>query len=110
MKAKRPPKAEKVLETAREHVLADRYLDTRHATDRKNQRTILRSEIREILLGGFHEKARDRYDELHMGWSYSVRGRTADRREIRVVFAFDAVGVLFITAIELTDGGVGHGD
>lgn len=110
MKLKRPPKVEHFLEMVRKHVLADRYLDTRHATDRKNQRSILRAEIRSVLLAGHHEKSRDRYDELGKRWSYCVRGHTVDRRELRVVVAFNAAGLLVITAIELTGKGARHGD
>jgi hypothetical protein len=109
-KTKRPSKVAQLLETIRKHVSGDSYLDTRHATDRKHQRHILRSEIRSVLLAGFHERSRDRYDELNKRWSYVVRGHTVDRRELRVVVAFNAAGLLIITAIELTGKGVHDGD
>jgi hypothetical protein len=110
MNAKRPPKAENFLETVHQHVLADRYLDTRHATDRKNERNILRAEIRAVLLAGRHEKSRDRYDELLGRWSYSVRGCTVDLRELRIIVALDETGTLIISAIELAPTGESHGN
>jgi len=110
MDAKRPPKAENLLETVHQHVLADRYLDTRHATDRKNERNILRAEIRTVLLAGYHEKSRDRYDDVLKQWSYSVRGRTVDLRELRIIVALDATGTLIISAIELAAAGETHGN
>jgi len=108
MKAKRSPKVENFLETVHQLVLADRYLDTRHATDRKNERNIMRAEIRAVLLAGYHEKSRDRYDEILLRWSYAMRGRTVDLRELRIIVAIDATGALIISAIELAEGGGKH--
>jgi hypothetical protein len=79
-----------------------RYLDTRHALERQVERAINRNEILYVLKNGYHEKKKDKFDELYQAWNYAVRGKTLDRRELRVVISFeDASGMLLITAIEL---------
>ena len=83
-----------------------RYLDTRHALERQVERAINRNEILYVLKNGYHEKKKDKFDELYQAWNYAVRGKTLDRRELRVVISFeDASGMLLITAIELKKSG-----
>ncbi len=77
------------------------YLDTRHAIDRQNERQITRPEILYVLKNGYHEKRKDKFDEACNSWNYSVRGKTVDRRELRVIVSFDESGMLIITAIDL---------
>ena len=77
------------------------YLDTRHAIDRQNERQITRPEILYVLKNGYHEKRKDKFDESYNSWNYSVRGKTVDRRELRVIVSFDESGMLIITAIDL---------
>lgn len=77
------------------------YLDTRHAIDRQNERQIARPEILYVLKNGYHEKRKDKFDEAYKSWNYSVRGKTVDRRELRVIVSFDESGMLIITAIDL---------
>jgi len=80
-----------------------RYLDTRHASERQNERRINRPEILYVLKHGYHEKKKDKFDEFYQVWNYAVRGKTIDRRELRIVVSFDeASEMLIITAIELT--------
>lgn len=101
-KKKRPLKHQDVLAEIRVCVDSGRYLDTRHARDRKQQRGISLPEVLFVLLNGFHEKSKDRYDELFESWSYSIRGKTVDKRNLRIVISFDAeTGMLIITAIDL---------
>ncbi len=77
------------------------YLDTRHAAERQGERQINRPEILYVLKNGHQEKKKDKFDEFYNAWSYAIRGRTVDRRELRVIVSFDANGMLIITAIEL---------
>ena len=83
------------------HLDARRYLDTRHARERQTTRSIARPEILHVLRSGYHEKRKDRFDELHQAWNYAVRGRTVDRRDLRIIISFDENDMLIITAIEL---------
>jgi hypothetical protein len=75
------------------------YLDTRHASDRQSERDITREEILQVLRHGYHEKRKDRFEERFSAWNYAVRGKTVDRRGLRVIVSFDKAGMMIITAI-----------
>jgi hypothetical protein len=77
------------------------YLDTTHATLRKSQRKILRSEMEYVLETGWHEKKKDTLDEFYQVWNYAIRGKTIDERELRIIVSFENK-MLIITAIDLT--------
>lgn len=96
-----PDKLPDLMLTIRKCVEEGRYLDTWHAEDRQNERRINRPEILYVLKNGHHEKKKDKFDEFYNSWNYAVRGKTVDRRELRVVVSFDKNGMLIITAIEL---------
>ena len=101
---KRPPKLPNVLQIVRECIENGRYLDTRHATDRQNERSITRLEILDVLRRGRHVPSRDRYEEAYgdLGWSYAIEGKTIDNRPLRVIVAFDTeTKTLIVTAIDL---------
>ena len=97
----RPPKLGNLIDAVRACLESGRYLDTRHATDRQAERSITRPEIFFALKHGHHEKKKDRFEERFHAWNYSVRGKTIDKRDLRIVISFDVTGVLIITAIEL---------
>lgn len=78
-----------------------RYLDTSHSSERQKERQITRPEILFVLKHGHQEKKKDKYDEQHSVWNYAMRGKTVDKRELRVIVSFDESGMLIITAIEL---------
>jgi hypothetical protein len=91
-----------VLGEIRSCLESGRYLDTRHAIKRKAERVIALPEVIQVLQNGYHEKRRDRYEELYKAWSYSIRGKTVDRRRLRIVVSFDReAGMLIITAVDL---------
>jgi hypothetical protein len=99
---KYPPKHKDVLKAINRCLEAGRYLDTRHATERKEERIITLPEVVYVLRQGFHEKRRDRFEEQYKAWNYSIRGKTADKRNLRIVVSFDSeTGMLIITAIDL---------
>jgi hypothetical protein len=77
------------------------YIYSIHALERQNQRKITRSEVVQVLRGGHHEKAKDTYEEAHKAWNYAVRGRTVDKRALRIIVSFDPQGMLIVTAIDL---------
>lgn len=80
---------------------AGRYLDTRHAHFRRQQRLIRRPEILHVLKHGYHEKRRDIYEETYQEWNYAIRGKTPDGRELRVIVSFEEMDLIIITAIDL---------
>lgn len=54
-----------------------------------------------VIRHGYHEKRKDSFSEEYQGWNYAIRGKTIDRRSLRVVVSFDESGMLIITAIDL---------
>jgi len=79
-----------------------RFRDTRHATERKQERDITILEIRQVVESGYHEKSKDEFKVEWQAWNYAIRGKTIDRRELRVAVSFDEEDVLLIiTAIDL---------
>ena len=96
-----PEKHPDLILTIRKCIEEGRYLDTRHVEDRQNERQINRPEILHVLKNGYHEKKKDKFDEFYKSWNYAVRGKTVDRRELRIIVSFNENGMLIITAIEL---------
>ncbi len=97
----RPAKHENVPALVREYVDAGKYLDTRHAFDRMVERRITLPEALYVLRRGYHEKRKDEFKEEHNAWTYAMRGKTVDKRELRVCVSFDKSGMLIITTIDL---------
>ena len=78
------------------------YLDTRHALDRRDERSITRLEVIYVLRNGHHEKRKDEFKEEFNVWNYAIRGKTLDKRDLRIAVSFDkATKLLIITAIEI---------
>lgn len=97
----RAAKVPDLMKLIRQCVENGHYLDTRHATDRQAERQMTRPEVLQVLRNGYHEKRKDRYEERYQAWNYSVRGKTIDRRELRIIVSFDEDNLLIITAIDL---------
>jgi hypothetical protein len=100
--SKRPAKVADVLVAVRRHVELGTYRDTRHATERRQERDITLLEVLQVLMGGYHEKRKDELKPGFNAWNYAIRGRTIDKRELRVAVAFAEPGMLIITAIDLS--------
>jgi hypothetical protein len=103
-KAQRPPKQEDILATVQACIEARRFLDTRHSSDRKSERSIMQLEILQVLKRGHHVPRRDRYEEAlgNLGWSYAIEGKTIDDRFLRVIVALDEeTRTIIVTAVDL---------
>jgi hypothetical protein len=99
---KRPDKHKDVLGRIRERLASGRYRDTRHATERKDERRISLPEVRQVIESGWHEKSKDEFKTEWQAWNYAIRGRTIDGRALRIAVSFDEEDwLLIITAIEL---------
>lgn len=96
-------KVQHLMSEVRRHLDADRYWSTAHADHRRLQRSILLPDLLYVLRHGYHERAKDRYDEGYSAWNYAVRGKTVDDRELRVIVSFDENGMLIITAFGLRE-------
>lgn len=105
MTRSRPPKVTELIETIRTCLDAGRYLDSRHVSDRQSERKISRPEMLFVLKTGFHEKRKDHYEERFRAWNYAIRGKTADKRELRVIVSFEEKTLVMITAIDLKERG-----
>lgn len=101
-KPKRPKKHENVLLLVRAAFASGKYRDTRHATERKAERQISILEIKQVTERGYHEPAKDEFKEEWQAWNYAIRGKTLDRRELRIAVSFDEENhLLIITSIDL---------
>ncbi|OGQ17560.1 MAG: hypothetical protein A3B70_03270 [Deltaproteobacteria bacterium RIFCSPHIGHO2_02_FULL_40_11] len=99
---RRPPKTPNLLSKVGHCLDQGRYLDTRHASLRQRQRWISRIEVLYVLRNGFHEQRKDKFDMAFKSWNYAVRGKTIDKRDLRIIVSFDENNMLIITAIELS--------
>ena len=101
MTMKRPSKIPNVLEVIRKSITNGNFYDVSHAEGRKEERNITRPEYLYVLKHGYHEPKKDEYKEEFKAWNYSIRGKTVDGRELRVVVSFDDNFMLIITVINL---------
>lgn len=96
-----PTKMPNLMQRVKDAVVSGKYRDTTHATIRQEERTITRPEYEYVLKNGYHEPSKDVFKEEYQAWTYSIRGKTVDKRDIRVIISFDEDGLLVITVIEL---------
>lgn len=101
---KRPLKVADVLQKARVCIETGRYYDTTHASLRKSQRRISLAHVLHVVQNGCHEKSKDQYHAEHSDWTYAIRGKTIDEKDIRIAIAFDKDDMLIITVIEVARG------
>lgn len=101
MKAKPRLKSRHLISIVRRRLAAGHYFDTRHATQRQKERGILRPEVLYVLQRGHHERRKDRYEKRFQAWNYAIRGKTGDKKELRVIVSFDKNNMLVITAIDM---------
>jgi hypothetical protein len=97
----RPPKLAALMPAIKAAIASGAYIYSSHASERLQQRKVTNPEVLQVLEGGRHEKAKDSYDEAFKAWNYAVRGKTVDRRELRIVVSFDPEGMLIVTVIDL---------
>lgn len=77
------------------------YRFSNHALERKKQRAFTLPDILYILKNGYNEKAKDVWDEQYKMWKYSMRGKTVDKEEGRIIVSIEESGMLIITVIRL---------
>lgn len=77
----------------------ERYIQSKHAIERGEERQIDLPDVLYVLKHGYHEKKKTRFHEIHNTWNYAIRGKTLDGIEIRVIVAFDENDMLIITVI-----------
>jgi hypothetical protein len=58
-------------------------------------------EVLYVLRHGYHEERKDAFKGEHDAWTYAMRGKTIDERELRICVSFDPRGMLIIATIDL---------
>lgn len=53
---------------------------------------------------GHREKGRDRFDNGHNAWNYSIRGKATDQRALRIIISFDDDSELLIITVVVLKG------
>jgi hypothetical protein len=82
------PKAE----DAHEKILRAWYLgkirinSTAHAKTRSDQRAILITDLRDVILYGQREEEKDKWRSERGHWTYAIRNMDVDGRDIRAIF------------------------
>ena len=97
----KPTKEINLLQKIRDAIDNHNFKDMTHASERAIERRITRAEYLYVLKNGYHEKNKDKFEELYSSWNYSIRGKTLDKRELRVIVSFDENDMLIITVIDL---------
>jgi hypothetical protein len=90
-----------ILKEIKRAIESSNYIYTSHANKRIKQREVTRFEVKQVLLSGHHEKRKDSFDEEWNSWHYSIKGKTLDKKNLRVVVSFDENNMLIITVIDL---------
>ena len=98
----RPPKHPSLMQAIHTAIAAENYVYVGHALRRLDERKVSRPEVEQVLMSGHNEKAKDQFDATFQSWKYAIRGKTAEKRELRVAVAFDC-GLLVLTVIDLGD-------
>jgi hypothetical protein len=99
--AEKPKKVENLPKVVRQHALDGTYNYTRHAEERMLQRSIVDSEVKQVLEFARWEKSKDTYDEENECWKNLVRGETVDGRNLRLIVVEYEPDLLIITTIDL---------
>lgn len=88
MKPHRPPQIQDLLGKIKECIENGKYVLTKHAMIRVDERKVSLKDVLYTLRHGYHEKQKTSYDEVFRTWKYSIRGKTLDGANIRVIVAF----------------------
>ena len=63
---------------------------TLHSGQRSDQRAIETTDLRDVIVYGDREETEDRWKEERGHWTYALRNRDVDGRDIRVIFDIEA--------------------
>ncbi len=77
------------------------YRFSQHALDRRKERFLSLPNVLEVLNNGYHEKAKDTWDDVFKTWNYAIRGKTINSDPCRIIISFEESGLLIITVIRL---------
>lgn len=100
IKQNNPPQIINVLEEIRRHIDSDKFFDTRHAQYREFERSITLPDALHVLKIGRHEKNKTRFDKSYSTWRYAIRGLTVEKKDVRVIIAFESSFLVIITVMD----------
>jgi hypothetical protein len=101
LKNKHKSKLPNLLAKIADAVNSGRYMISNHAYQRAKDRLVPVPHVEHVLLNGFHEPRKDRFESIYDSWNYAIRGSTPDQVRIRVIVAFADDGLLVVTIINL---------
>ncbi len=103
-KIKHPPQIGNLMAMIQERIDQGAYRLTLHALDRQDEREIDLPDVLYVLKNGYHERAKNSFDDAFKTWKYAVRGKTVELIEIRIIVAFDENEMLIITVMHVAKG------
>lgn len=95
------PKAKDLFAKISESVKTGRLLYSNHANDRMLERKILKPDVEQVLLKGYHEARKDQFNLVMNSWDYAIRGKSVDGKNLRIIIALIKPNILVVTAIDL---------
>ncbi len=95
------PQEVNLLKKIRERIANEDFRFSKHALQRKIERSISEQDAIEVLINGYHEKKKTTFDSKFQTWKYAIRGKTEEGLELRVIVALVETMVI-ITVIGLT--------
>ena len=95
----RSVKLPNLLKLIRSSIKEYRYRESLHSLQRRTERGLSLPSILEVLLNGYHEPAKDKFDAAFRSWHYAIQGKISDGRIVRVVVGIQDDYTLIITAI-----------
>lgn len=99
------PKAKNILKIVRDALRHSRYVFSKHAFTRRNERNISYGDVLYVLENGWREEKKDEWKEEFQDWNYAIRGKTKDGVRVRISVAVqelkDGTFVVIVTVINL---------
>lgn len=98
------PKKSDVIAVVREAIAQGRYVYSKHARLRKDQREISDGDVRCAIANGWHEKKKDAWIEEFESWNYAISGSSLEGERLRIAVnldELDQIGMVVITVINL---------
>jgi uncharacterized protein DUF4258 len=89
-----------ILRKVREYVRNGKYIFTKHAVERQEERGIKLSDVLHVLEHGRHEHDKDIFDIKSQCWKYAIRGTTMVGTDIRAIVTFEK-NMVIITLIKV---------
>ncbi|MBS0623011.1 MAG: DUF4258 domain-containing protein [Verrucomicrobia bacterium] len=100
--SKRPLKDAEIAAKIKNCLENRRYKQSLHAMERIDKRKVSFQDVLFVLETGHREEAKDSYDETFQNWKYSIKGKTLENVNIRVIITLNEENIIVITVVNLT--------